>query len=449
MKRVGIILLSLVGLLVVYALALAQLETRSSKYLLRVITGEDVRGYFGSALDGPYTFTVGDTLFAVSATGEAQGPIRTGHVYFYDDLLADQPVFAITGPTEGELFGATLSGGGDWNGDGQPDLAVGAPNDPAAGSPAGKVYVYLGGAEFGTSAAHVVTAGEKGDGFGDAISLKDDINGDGLADLIVGAPRSRKAGATAGRAYVWFGKKDGQPGPNPDVEIKIGTTNDLFGTSVATGDLNGDGQPDLAVGAPHDKVGGDWLGTVFVFHGGTAIRFAEAAQTVHGEGTAFQDEFARALAIVPDLNGDSAAELLVGAPQVTAEGKQFGKVYLYHGGEKIAVPAAMTFLGSFEAARFGQAVYSLGDINRDGKGDWAAFAEAETGGRGAIRLYYGGWEKEFYRFAGESVGDRLGNSLGALGDFDGNGSADLLIGARWNDTGGENAGRVYVLGIEN
>lgn len=448
MKRVGIILLFLVGLLVVYALALAQLEARSSKYLLRVITGEDVRSYFGSGLEGPYAFIGEHPLFAVSATGESQGPIRTGHVYFYDDLLADQPVLTIAGPTEGELFGATLSGGGDWNGDGVPDLAVGAPNNPASGSPAGKVYLFLGGAEFGKSASLALTAGETGDGFGEAISLKDDINGDGLADLIVGAPRSRKAGATAGRAYVWYGKKDGKPGQNPDVEIKIGTTNDLFGSAVATGDLNGDGQPDLAIGAPHDKVGGNWLGTVFVFHGGTAIRFTEASQVVHGEGTAFQDQFGRTLAIIPDLNGDGAAELVVGAPQVTVDGKQFGKVYLYHGGEKIAAQSVMTYLGSSEAGRFGQAVYSLGDINGDGKGDWAAYAEAETAGRGTIRLYYGGWEKEFYRFAGESVGDRLGSSLASMGDFDGNGSADILVGARWNDTGGENAGRVYILGIE-
>ena len=448
MKRVGIILLSLVGLLVVYALALAQLEARSSKYLLRVITGEDVRGYFGSALEGPYAFVGGNPLFAVSATGEVQGPVRAGHVYVYDDLLAEQPILTITGPSEGELFGATLSGGGDWNGDGLPDLAVGAPNNPAGGSPPGKVYVYLGGAEFGKAAPMAISAGESADGFGEAVSLKDDLNGDGLADLIVGAPRSRKAGATAGRAYVWFGKKDGKPGQTPDVEIKIGTTNDLFGTALATGDLNGDGQADLAIGAPHDKVGGDWLGTVFVFHGGTTVRFAEASQAIHGEGTAFQDQFGRTVAIVPDQNGDGSAELLVGAPQVTVDGKQFGKVYLYHGGNKIASQAAMTFLGSSEACRFGQAVYSLGDINNDGKGDWAAFAEAETGGRGAIRLYYGGWEKEFYRFAGESVGDRLGSSLAALGDFDTNESADILVGARWNDTGGENAGRVYVLGIE-
>ncbi|MBU0510064.1 FG-GAP repeat protein [bacterium] len=448
MKRVGIVLLTAVALLVVFTLALAQLEARSAKHLLRVLTGEDVRGYFGSALEGAYAFTGDKPLFAVSSTGEVQGPIRTGQVDFHDGLLAEKPVLTIRGVEEGDLFGWTLSGGGDWNGDGIPDLAVGAPNSTAGGSPPGKVYVYLGGPEFGKSSAAIVTAGEKADGFGEAISLKHDINGDGLADLIVGAPRSHKAGATAGRAYVWYGKKEGSPAKEPDVEVKIGTTNDLFGTCIATGDLNGDGQADVAIGVPHDKLGGDWLGAVFVFHGGTGIDFKAPSQTVRGEGTAFQDQFGRSIAIVADQNGDGAAELAVGAPQVTVDGKQFGKVYLFYGGAKIASQANMTFAGPTEAGRFGQLVYDLGDINGDGKGDWAVHAEAETGGRGTIRLYYGGWEKEFYKFTGESVGDRLGNATISVGDFDANGSADILVGARWNDACGENAGRVYVLGIE-
>ncbi len=448
MKRVGILLLSAVALLFAFTLALAQLEARTAKYLLRVISGEDIRGYFGSDLTSAFPFTGDKPLFAVSATGEADGPVRTGQVFFYDGLLAEEPVLTITCAEEGNLFGWTLSGGGDWNGDSIPDLVVAAPAGQSGSVPPGKVYLYLGGSDFGRSPASILSAGETSDGFGEALSLEKDINGDGLADLIVGAPRSRKAGATAGRAYVWFGKSTGTPDKNPDIEIKLGTTNDLFGSAIAVGDLNADGQADLAIGAPHDKSGGNWVGSVFIFHGGTGLKLSAATQIISGEGTAFQDEYARSLAIVPDLNADKADELLVGAPQVSVGGQQLGRVYLYYGADKISSEPAMTFTGTAEAGRFGQKVYSLGDLNGDGKGDWAVQAEAETGGRGDIKLYYGGWEKEFYRFTGESVGDRLGNSLATLGDMDGNGTVDIVVGARWNDADGENAGRIYLLGVE-
>jgi hypothetical protein len=449
MKRIGFVLFSAVALLAVFTLALAQLEGRSAKYLLRVINGTDIRGYYGTDVEAAYPYTGGSPLFAVSATGETDGPIRTGKVFLYDKLLADAPALTITGPSDGELFGWALSGGGDWNGDGIPDLAVGAPCGQGTGkSPAGKVYLYLGGAEFGKAASAVLSAGESGDGFGEAVCLKDDINGDSLADLIIGAPRSAKAGATAGRAYVWFGRRSGGPGKMPDAEIRLGTTNDLFGTAIATGDVNGDGQADLLIGAPQHNVGDKLPGSVYVFLGGPKIGFATPSQVIDGEGTAFQDHFGKSLAVISDLNGDNVNDVVIGAPQAAQEGKQFGRVYIYAGGPKIGPKPAATFLGASEAGRFGNRVFSLGDLNRDGKGDWAAQAESESGSRGVVRFYYGGWDREFYKFTGEGVGDRLGGGLAVLGDLDGNGAKEAGIGARWNDAESENAGRLYLLSFE-
>ena len=448
MKRIGYVLLATVGLLVAFTLSLAQLETRNAKFLLRVLTGSDVRGYFGSAIEGPYVWNGQTAMFAISQSGETDGPTRSGRVMFYDSVLADHPAMTISAPTEGELFGLAMSGGGDWNGDGNPDLAVGAPNSQVATKGMGRVYLYAGGADFGHSMTGSVSSGEDGDGFGEAVQLKDDINGDGLADLIVGAPRSEKAGATAGRAYIWFGKREGVPSGKADVEIPLGTTNDLFGTDIATGDLNGDGQADLAIGAPHHNLGDKIPGSVFVFFGGPSGTFTKASQVISGEATSFHDQFGKAVAIVRDATGDGTADLVIGAPQVVQDGKQLGKVYVYAGAAEISKTPTTTYWGTAEAGRFGDRVYALGDLNGDGKGDWAVQARDDAGSRGVLYLYYGGWDKEFHKFMGEMLADQLGNSAVVLGSTSGGPAGTIAVGARWNDSEAENAGRVYLLAIE-
>jgi hypothetical protein len=263
----------------------------------------------------------------------------------------------------------------------------------------------------------------------------------------VGAPHSAKSGATAGRVYIWFGTK-GAVSKSPDKEIPLGTMNDLFGTSVSTGDLDGDGTADLVIGAPHYGTEADYYGAAYIFHGGKDAKFASPTQLIKGEKTSFQDQFGWSVAVLTDINGDGKSELLVGAPQCTEGGRQLGKVYLYHGADKLADAAAATFWGTIEAGKFGQKVYSLGDVNGDGKGDWAAQADQESGSRGTVHFYYGGWDKEFYKYTGEAVADRLGSCLVNVGDFDGNGSKEVLVGARWNDTESENAGRCYILSLE-
>lgn len=450
MKRVGILLLTTVALLLVFTLALAQLEAKSAKNLLRAMSGEDVRGYFGTAVEAPFAYRGKTPVYAVSACGEVSGPVRSGRVSFYDNLLTSESTYELVAPAEGELYGATLSGGGDCNGDGIPDLAVGAPGEAAgAKTTAGKVYLYLGGEDFDSAAPVVLSAGESGDRFGDAIGLKHDINGDTLADLIVGAPRSSKAGATAGRAYVWFGRRDGSFPKNPDAEIRLGTTNDMFGSSVQTGDVSGDGQADLIIGAPQHNVGEKIPGSVFIFFGGKTVNLAAASQVISGESTSFQDLFGRSIAVVGDQNGDGINELLIGAPQVTIGGKQVGKIYIYNGGKRLT-PAETFFVGSAEAGRFGQAVFALGDLNHDQKGDWAVQAESEAGGRGVLNFYYAGWERAFYRFTGEGSGDRLGGCLAVLGNVMDSETAavDVIVGAPWNDSEGENSGRAYLLRFE-
>ncbi|MBK6766224.1 MAG: FG-GAP repeat protein [bacterium] len=451
MKRVGYILVSTVAILAVYALSLAQLESNrntAAKYLLRVMDGPEVRAYFGSAVEGAYAWTGGAPLYAASYTGENAGPVARGAVLIHDGLLAETPVMKITGSDDGELFGSSMSSG-DFNGDGTPDLAIAAEGGQGTGAkPAGKVYLYLGGATFGSNGA-VVSAGESKDSFGRSISLAHDINGDKFADLVVGAPHSAKSGATSGRVYVWFGNANGSLGKSPDLEIKLGTMNDLFGSCVSTGDLTGDGQADLVVGAPHYGTEATYYGAVYFFKGGKGFDANKPTKLYKGELTSFQDQYGWSAVVVPDVNGDKIADLVVGAPQYTSSGKQLGRVYVYYGAATMPDAPSATFLGANEAGRFGEKVFSLGDMNKDGKGDWAAQASNAAQSRGVVSFYYGGWETDFYQFSGENIADAAGNSVAALGDLDGNGAADIVVGARWWDhETAENMGRVYLLSVQ-
>jgi hypothetical protein len=294
----------------------------------------------------------------------------------------------------------------------------------------------------------VVTAGENKDSFGRSIDMTHDINGDNYADLVVGAPHSAKAGATSGRVYVYFGNANGVA-KTPDLEYKLGTLNDLFGSAVSTGDLTGDGQADLVIGAPHYGAEAVYNGAAYVFAGGKDISATKPTKLYKGELTSFQDQFGWSTAIVPDMNGDGVAELLVGAPQFTSGGKQLGKVYLYHGGATLPDGPSATFVGAAEAGRFGEKVFALGDLNGDTKGDWAAQAVNANQSRGVVFFFYGGWETDFYQFSGENIADAAGNSVASLGDLDGNGGADLAVGARWWDKeDAENVGRVYLLSLQ-
>ncbi|MCB1060887.1 MAG: FG-GAP repeat protein [Calditrichaeota bacterium] len=449
MKRIGYILVSSVLILAVYALSLAQLESKntSAKYLLRVMDGPEARAYYGSAIDGAHAWTGDKPLYAVSYTGENAGPVARGAVLFYDGLLAETPTMKIQGQEDGELFGSSMSTG-DFNGDGTPDLAIAAEGGQGTGAkPAGKVYLYMGGSGFGGTSVKI-TAGESKDSFGHSIDMSHDVNGDNYADLVVGAPHSAKNGATSGRVYVYFGNANGVAN-KPDLEYKLGTLNDLFGTAVSTGDVTGDGQADLIIGAPHYGAEATYNGAVYVFAGGKEISTTKTVMLYKGELTSFQDEFGWSTAIVPDMNGDGVAEILVGAPQFTSGGKQLGKVYLYHGGTTLPNGPSATFTGSAEAGRFGEKVFALGDLNGDGKGDWAAQAANANQSRGVVSFFYGGWETDFYQFSGENIADAAGNSVASFGDLDGNGSTDLAVGARWWDNGDfENVGRVYLLSLQ-
>jgi len=434
------------GMLVFGLAGKALAETDSAKYLISVITGKTPYAYFGSAIQGGVDWTAsGKKYIAVGASGGVGGPVFGGAVYFFDKLTDEAPAMTLNGIEEGDLFGYRLSGGKDMNGDGIPDLAVSAPYGRTGPQKPGKVYLFLGGQEFATAKPIAVSAGEMSDGFGMSVCLEEDLNGDGLFDLVVGAPYSNRGGAVAGTVYIWWGSKALKNEAKPDIILRQGTANDMFGNSLSAGDINGDGQADLVVGAPQHNVGEKLPGSVFVYFGGSKAKWNEPSLVLHGEATTFQDYFGASVKIVGDINGDGGSDLLVSAPKVKVTTGDEGRVYLYSGGQALDAKPDQILNGGTALSHFGSAVCAAGDLNRDGKADYVVQSEDAAEGRGILHFYYGGWEIPFYEMTGETIGDRLGNSVAPLGDFNGDGTEDIAVGARWNDASGRDGGRVYFL----
>ncbi len=147
-------------------------------------------------------------------------------------------------------FGNSVVGPGDLDGDGYDDVAIGAPGADA-------VAVHLGSAAGLDTASAASAAGDPGSELGASLSAAGDLDGDGLDDLLVGAPGED-------RAYVWLGDPSGLSG-TVDLQVGADATGEAFGTAVAAGqDLDGDGLHDLAVGAPLGFAG---YGGAYVFYG--------------------------------------------------------------------------------------------------------------------------------------------------------------------------------------
>jgi hypothetical protein len=324
------------------------------------------------------------------------------------DIAGGTGGFVITGQAT-ENSGRSVSRAGDVNGDGLEDLIVSAQyGDPPAGTNAGRSYVVFG--KTGTAPINLsaVAAGSGGfvingqsayDQSGRSVAAAGDVNGDGLADLLVGAFASDPlAGTSAGRSYVVFGKTSSAPLDLSAVAAGSGgflingaAAYDRSGTSVASaGDVNGDGLGDLIVGVPRTGLGGN--GRAFVVFGKTSGNAINLSSIATGSGGfVINAEFGSDLngfsvAAAGDLNGDGLADLIVGGPAGLGG---VGRSYVVFGSTSGA------FLGSF----FDQLGTAASDslTGTSAAESFAAGAGNDTliGGGGADVLYGGAGHDRF------------------------------------------------------
>ena len=288
---------------------------------------------------------------------------RTGRAYIYfggpvPDALPD---LILQGQGFGDHFGVSVASAGDVNGDGFSDVIVGASENDAAGTDAGRAYIYLGGLAPNAVADLTLTGGAAGDHFGYAVASAKDFNGDGHPDVVVGA---YGAGGT-GRAYVFYG------GPAldaaPDVTFSGEATGDFFGVSVApAGDVDHDGHGDLIVGAHQNDAGGTNAGRAYVFHGGPNPD-TSADLVLTGEHAG--DSFGQSVASAGDMDGDGFDDVIVGAWMNDTGAFNAGRAYVYFGGPVAETSPDLTLTGLFQEDRLGVKVDGVGDFNGDGAPD--------------------------------------------------------------------------------
>jgi hypothetical protein len=313
-----------------------------------------------------------------------------------------------------------------------------------------------------------------------------DVNGDGFADLIVGAPGARPHGSRSGAGYVVFGRASGLAA-NIDLSSLNGSNgfklsgvavNDASGASVASaGDINGDGFADLIVGAPGADPHGAYSGASYVVFG-KASGFAanidlsklNGSNGFKLSGAAAYDESGISVASAGDINGDGFADLIVGAFLASPHGSNSGASYVVFG--KASGFSANINLSSLNGSNgfklsgvtgrdfTGYSVASAGDVNDDGIADLIVGAEgaklpgAPTNAPGGSYVVFGKASgfganidlssldgRNGFKLTGVTDYDQAGRSVASADDVNGDGFADLIVGAPGADPNGSRSGQ--------
>ena len=374
-------------------------------------------------LDGDGTGDIGVGAVSDDDGGDNRGAVwvlflnRDGTVKSHQKISDTEGSFSGVLDNEDNL-GRSLTSLGDFDSDGNPELVVGAPGDDDGGSDRGAVWIlFLNG--DGTVRSHQKISDTHGnfsgilddsDYFGASTASLGDLDGDGIADLAVGATGDADGGTQRGAVWVLFMNSDGTVKGHEKISDTQGDftgtldDNDLFGASVVSlGDFDADNVNDLAVGAREDDDGGTDHGAVwmlFLETNGTVKSHQKISDTqgsfagVLGEG----DRFGTSLALLGDLDGDGTGDMAVGANHDDDGGSNRGAIWIL-------------FLAGDGTVRSYQKI-------SDSRGSFAGILDDN---------------------------DYLGYSMDSLGDLDGDGIPDLAVGAVYDDDGGGNRGAVWIL----
>ncbi len=342
--------------------------------------------------------------------------------------------WAVDSDQIGAAFGENVAVVGDVNGDGYSDVVVGAPLYDSFGTDGGRAFLFLGSAAgFPAAPTWSVVGGQNGAHLGDAVAGAGDVNGDGYDDVLIAAPDYDDGEVDEGQVRLYLGSPAGLGGPVWTAEGNQAHCS--FGVAIAgLGDVNGDGYDDIAIGAPHYDNGQADEGRVSIYYG-SAMGLPESPSTTREPNVA-NSFFGVAVASAGDVNADGLDDAIVGAYGMGEDGE--GAAYVYLGTIfGLAQSTVWVSPGTQAGAHYGGSVAGVGDVNGDGYGDvvvgaflYDHFASIDAG---AAFLYYGSSagveETVAWDYAIQQHGANLGQCVAPAGDVNGDGYADIAIGA--------------------
>jgi hypothetical protein len=395
--------------------------------VIHTFSGAAANDQFGWLSDNVGDIT-GDGIadFLITAPGSDTGFTNAGKVHVYNGATG-APVFpALVGPTANCRYGDSADPAGDVNGDGIGDIIVGA---PAYLGNRGLARVHSG---VDGSVLHTWQSFTVADQFGWEVSSVDDITGDGRSDLLVGSMRDDAGGVDAGRVYVYSGATGG-----PLLKTINGLSAlDRFGSGVApVGDLNGDGKNEFVVSAENYAPGAA-AGT------GQAYIYSGAAMLLPGTPAPMFTLNPGALAVTfgewfvdgrSDIDNDGVLDAYVGDYNASV-------AYVYSGANGSLI---RTFVGDgndgFGIGRM------AGDVDQDGWGDmvlgaWVSSVGAPQGGK--VFVLSGRTSGVLQTFTHTVPFAQLGFDANPMGDVNGDGKTDYLLTAGGDSN---NTGKAYLV----